>query len=190
MEIQFITHNSSKFEEVSKVANEYNLSVKWFDHEYDELQEDSLETIAHKSCLGILQVKPELKTTHFFLEDAGLFIESLNGFPGPYSAYVFKTIGNNGILNLMKNEKNRNAYFKSAIAYFNRNTIETFTGITKGSITQSVIGEGGFGFDPIFVPEDKDQTFAEMTLATKNLYSHRQKSLRILFTSLTAFVKQ
>ena len=105
MEIHFITHNPSKFEEASKVANEYNLSVKWFDHEYDELQEDSLETIAHKSCLGILQVKPELKTTHFFLEDAGLFIKSLNGFPGPYSKYVHNTIGIKGILKLMNGVK-------------------------------------------------------------------------------------
>ncbi|TET81855.1 MAG: non-canonical purine NTP pyrophosphatase, partial [Candidatus Heimdallarchaeota archaeon] len=51
-------------------------------------------------------------------------------------------------------------------------------------------GDKGFGFDPIFKPKDNEQTFAEMTLATKNLYSHRQKSLRILFTSLTTFAKQ
>jgi XTP/dITP diphosphohydrolase len=190
MDIHFITHNPSKFEEASNIAKEYNISVNWFDHEYEEPQEDKLETIARKSCLRIMQEKSELKTLHFFLEDAGLFIKSLNGFPGPYSAYVFRTIGNNGILNLMKDIENREACFKSVIAYYNGNTIETFTGITEGTITQSVIGKGGFGFDPIFKPKDNNQTFAEMTLTTKNLYSHRQKSLRILFTSLTAFAKQ
>lgn len=190
MEIHFITHNSSKYEEASSIAKEYNLLVKWYNQEYEEPQEDSLEIIARKSCSRVIQEKPELETLNFFLEDAGLFIEALNGFPGPYSAYAFKTISNEGILKLMDGKENRRAYFKSVIAFYNGKSIETFTGITKGSIILSTIGDKGFGFDPIFQPENNEQTFAEMTLATKNLYSHRQKSLRILFTSLTAFTKQ
>ncbi len=190
MEIHFVTHNSSKYEEASSIAKEYNMLVKWYDHEYEELQEDSLEIIAQRSCSRVIQEKPELKALNFFLEDAGLFIEALNGFPGPYSAYAFKTINNDGILKLMEGKENRRAYFKSVIAFHNGKSIETFTGITKGSIIHSTIGDKGFGFDPIFKPKDNEQTFAEMTLATKNLYSHRQKSLRILFTSLTAFAKQ
>jgi len=136
MDVHFITHNPSKYEEASNVAQEFNLSIKWYDHEYEELQEDSLETIARKSCLSIMQTKPELKELHFFLEDAGLFIKSLNGFPGPYSSYVFNTIGNDGILDLMKDKEDREAYFKSVTAYYDGSTIETFVGVTKGIITK------------------------------------------------------
>ena len=190
MEVHFITHNPAKYKEAEDVAKEYDISVRWYKHEYEEPQEHSLDVIAKKSCLGIIREKPELKKLCFFLEDAGLFIDTLNGFPGPYSSYVFKTIGNEGILQLMQNKENRKAYFKSVIAYYNGQKIETFTGITEGLIISSEIGDGGFGFDPIFKPNENNQTFAEMTLATKNLYSHRQKSLRILFTALTAFAKQ
>jgi len=190
MEIYFLTHNPSKYEEASNLADQFNVQILWKNIEYEELQENSLEIIATKSCERIIEKNPELQKFVFFLEDAGLFINSLNGFPGPYSAYVFKTLGNEGILNLMKNKGNREAYFKSVVAFYSNENIELFNGVTEGIITQAMQGDGGFGFDPIFKPNKCDQTFSEMTLATKNLYSHRQKSLRELFTSLTAFNKK
>jgi XTP/dITP diphosphohydrolase len=81
----------------------------------------------------------------------------------------------------MTNENNRKAYFKSVIAYTFEDGITLFTGITNGEITNEMRGEKGFGFDPIFLHLDSDKTFAEMSLKEKNLYSHRQKSLRKLF---------
>ncbi len=187
METYFITHNPHKFEEASDLAKSYNLAVHWKNIEYEEIQENTLETIAQKSCETLLERNVELSDMNFFLEDAGLFINTLNSFPGPYSSYVFKTIGNDGILKLMEDIDDRKALFKSIIAFYSNNEIKLYSGITKGEIIFSKKGKGGFGFDPIFKPEDCNQTFAEMTLTTKNLYSHRQKSLRELFTSLTAF---
>ncbi len=187
MEIYFITHNSSKFEEASELANNFSLTMNWKNIEYEEPQGDTLEIIAEKSCIKILEKDLTLANLVFFLEDAGLFIDSLNRFPGPYSSYVYKTIGNDGILKLMENKENRTAFFKSVIAFYANNEIKLYKGITKGKITDSKQGHDGFGFDPIFKPSECDETFAEMTLTTKNLYSHRQKSLRELFTSLTAF---
>ncbi|MCE7742494.1 MAG: XTP/dITP diphosphatase [Candidatus Heimdallarchaeota archaeon] len=185
MEIYFITHNPSKFEEALELAESLKMAIQWKNIEYEEPQEDTLEIIAKKSCERILEKHSELSDFVFFLEDAGLFIDSLNGFPGPYSSYVYKTLGNEGILKLMEEKETRSAFFKSIVAFYSNEEIKLYKGITKGEITLSKQGQGGFGFDPIFKPDKCDQTFAEMTLTTKNLYSHRQKSLRELFTSLT-----
>lgn len=187
MELYFITHNQHKFKEAADIGKEYNLKVKWYNYEYEELQKDTLEIVAKNSCKRILEEKTELSKYRFFLEDAGLFIESLNGFPGPFSSYVFKTIGNDGILQLMKDKENRSAYFQSVVAFYSQEKIRIFKGTTKGNITYSKLGDKGFGFDPIFQPLELEETFAQMTLKTKNLYSHRQKSVRELFTSITAF---
>jgi XTP/dITP diphosphohydrolase len=187
MELYFITHNKSKFQEAEEIGKEYSVCIKMFDLEYEEIQDNKLETIALMSCKRVLQEKPELKSKDFFLEDAGLFIKSLNGFPGPFSSYVFKTIGNEGILRLMKGEEDRRAHFKSVIAHHSKNEIKIHIGKTEGKINLVTKGEKGFGFDPIFKPNENNLTFAEMSLETKNLYSHRQKSLRELLTSITAF---
>ena len=186
-EVYFITHNKHKYEEASEIAKNYKFSIEWIDIEYEEMQANDLEDIALASCEKLIQTKPELKKKCFFVEDAGLFIETLNGFPGPYSAFIFKTIGNDGILNLMRGEENRVAHFKSVIAFFDNGKIKLFIGKTKGVIFTEKRGTKGFGFDPIFLPADERSTFAEMSLTTKNLYSHRQKSLREMFTSLTTF---
>jgi len=188
MKLFFVTHNIHKFSEAQAVAAEYGFDLEWFSFEYEEIQHDDLETIAYDSCKKLVGL-PDLKGKRFFLEDAGLFIRSLRGFPGPFSSYVFKTIGNDGILKLMNGFIDRSAFFMSVIAYYDLNTISLFKGITEGSITLQKRGSMGFGFDPIFTPYDAtvnglNQTYAEMSLETKNLYSHRQKSLRKLFTTL------
>ncbi|MCG3216107.1 MAG: XTP/dITP diphosphatase [Candidatus Heimdallarchaeota archaeon] len=190
MDIFFVTHNEFKYMEAKQIAQEYDISVEWFNLEYQEIQENNLTAIANTSCLQILRDNENLVDKNFFLEDAGLFVESLNGFPGPYSSYVLHTIGNDGILQLMKKEENRYAYFKSVVAYHSGGKIHNFQGITDGTIIHEIKGDKGFGFDPIFRPLESEFTFAEMTLKTKNLYSHRQKSLREMFNSLTTFANK
>ena len=190
MEMFFVTHNEAKFIEAKHVAEEFNLSIDWFKFEYEEIQENNLEPIAKSSCLKLIQDNPQFKDRNFFLEDAGLFIDSLNGFPGPYSSYIYQTLGNEGILKLMEGKENRSAQFKSVVAFFQNNKIELYKGITEGRIIYEKRGNQGFGFDPIFQPSDCDLAFAEMSLKTKNLYSHRQKSLRELFNSIVPFAKE
>lgn len=190
--IAFVTHNKHKYEEAVKLAEDYNIEVTWANIEYEEIQNSELEKIAEKSCVHVKEKK--LVEGNFFVEDAGLFIEELKGFPGPYSSYVFKTIGNEGILKLMEKKENRKAYFKSVIAAYIEGQIQIFTGITRGIITQELRGNKGFGFDPIFIPidllhSDYPLTYAQLSIESKNLYSHRQKSLRELYSSLCAFAQ-
>jgi len=90
------------------------------------------------------------------IEDDGLCIDSLDGFPGPYSSYVHKTIGNSGILQLLK--KNRNAKFISTIVYCDKKSLEFFEGKLDGTISQSEKGKG-WGYDPIFIPKNTKKTF-------------------------------
>ena len=85
------------------------------------------------------------------IEDDGLFIDSLNGFPGPYSSYVFKTIGNNGILQLLKH--NRQAKFCSIIFYYDNKNSKSFEAKIDGTISKSQHGSG-WGYDPIFIPKN------------------------------------
>ncbi|MCG3225975.1 MAG: RdgB/HAM1 family non-canonical purine NTP pyrophosphatase [Candidatus Heimdallarchaeota archaeon] len=190
MELFFVTHNEVKYKEAKQIGLEYNLKIDWINLEYEENQEDDIEKIALFSCNNLIKTNPEIKAKNFFLEDAGLFIEAFNGFPGPYSSYVFQKIGNKGILTLMKNRENRKARFKSVAALYYEGEISLHYGVTEGEIIYKEKGEEGFGFDPIFQPISSHLTFAEMSLKTKNLYSHRQKSLRELFISKTTFSKK
>ena len=131
-------------------------------------------------------VKNAYKRCHLpiFVEDAGLFIDSLSGFPGPYAAYVYNTIHNSGILKLMEDMVDRHATFQSIIAYCDdqpQMQPECFEGESEGQITLSERreqGKSGFGFDPIFQASGSGKTFAEMTLEEKNGYSHRAMAIR------------
>ena len=135
----------------------------------EEIQSDSLQEIAkHKAIQAFQKCKKPV-----IVEDDGLFIESLRGFPGPYSSYVFKTIGNKGILKLLK--QNRKAKFVSIITYCDKTLLESFDGKLNGKISKTQKGKG-WGYDPIFIPNNLKKTFAETN--NKNELSHRYKSLK------------
>jgi XTP/dITP diphosphohydrolase len=172
----FVTSNIHKFLEASSVLSEYKIATAKLRVEAVEIQDDSLENIAKYS------VQDAVKNCGLpvFVEDAGLFVEALGGFPGPYSKYVYNTVGVKGILKLMKNIENRNAYFISVVAFGSPDEQPTcFVGKVKGKISLQEIGGSGFGYDPIFVPSEGDgRTFAEMTTTEKNGLSHRAEALR------------
>jgi XTP/dITP diphosphohydrolase len=174
----FATGNINKFNEARQILGRFGIAVGMLRLKGDEIQSDSLKEIAQKSVLYACQ---QCKLP-IFVEDAGLFIDALNGFPGPYAAYAYKTIHNNGILKLMQNEFKRNAKFQSVIAYCDQTTREPlcFDGEAKGEITaveRREQGKSGFGFDPIFQPDGSSKTFAEMTIKEKNGYSHRAMAI-------------
>ncbi|MEM3626587.1 MAG: XTP/dITP diphosphatase [Candidatus Bathyarchaeia archaeon] len=177
--IFFATNNVNKFNEARMVLSEYKIAVGMLRIKTLEIQSDSIEEIAKTSAMGAF----EKCGLPILVEDAGLLIEALNGFPGPYAAYVYKTIGNKGLLKLMENVKNRGAKFQSIIAYYSSelDSPMCFKGEVTGEITKEERRRGkksGFGFDPIFKPANSDKTFAEMTVAEKNMYSHRAMALR------------
>lgn len=141
---------------------------------YLEIQSEDLEEIALES---MKYLSKELKLP-MMIEDSGLFIDCLNGFPGPYSSYIFEKIGNKGILKLMSGEENRRAKFVSVIAYWEPEIeVKIFKGQTQGTISEEERGEKGFGFDPIFIPSGQNKTFGEMDREEKNRFSHRGKAL-------------
>ena len=172
MELLFATTNGGKFAEAGVILKEKGIAVKRLHFDYNEIRSDSLEEIAGDAVLAAYAVcgKP------VFVEDAGLFIKSLNGFPATYSGWAYKKIGVEGILRLMKGVQKREAEFRSVIAYHDGSATKTFTGVCKGSIAEEARGEGGFGYDPVFIPEGKNQTFAE-NIIFKNRLSHRYNSL-------------
>lgn len=175
--IFFITGNKGKAHEAKNKFSKIGIDIVQKDLGYPEIQADRLEEVA---SFGIEHLKTKLDEP-FILEDAGLFIESLNGFPGVYSAYIYHTIGCKGILNLLKNQKNRNALFRSVFAYYKPGEKPLFfIGECHGKIGFEEKGKNGFGYDPIFIPKKMSKTFAEMTTGEKNQYSHRGKSLEKL----------
>jgi XTP/dITP diphosphohydrolase len=116
----------------------------------------------------------QLKTP-LIVDDTGLSIEALNGFPGPYAAYVQHAIGNAGILRLMEGKEERAAQFMTAIAYADENGIRIFKGFLDGRISSSPQGDAGFGYDPIF--EIGGKTLAEISMEEKSRISHRARAL-------------
>lgn len=175
--IFFATNNINKFNEAREVLSRYKIAVGMLRVKTLEIQNESLEEIAKTSVVHAFQ-QCRLPV---IVEDAALFVEALNGFPGPYASYVYKTIGNEGLLRLMTTISNRKARFQSVIAYFSEELDAPlcFEGEVFGEITKDIRnGCSGFGFDPIFRPFGSKKTFAEMSINEKNKYSHRAKALR------------
>jgi XTP/dITP diphosphohydrolase len=173
----FATGNVHKFNEARAVLAEYGLAAAMLRMKGVEIQSDSLLEIAATSAQDAFR-QCRLPV---IVEDAGLFIDALNGFPGAYAAQAYRTIGNHGILKLMENQPNRQATFRSAIAYCNSETaaVTCFQGEATGTITQTQRkgNNAAFGFDPIFQPDGTPKTFAEMPIPEKNQHSHRAKAL-------------
>ncbi len=172
----FITGNKHKVEEANNVLADTGICLEQAPGYKYELQLDSLTDIALHAALEAYRLlgKP------LVVEDAGLFINALSGFPGPYSSYVYQTIGVEGVLRLLEGIGDRSAYFLSSVAVIYPPLINTYTGRVDGWITEKPRGSRGFGFDPIFVPRGADKTFAEMSVDEKNRYSHRAKALRAM----------
>jgi XTP/dITP diphosphohydrolase len=178
-EFYFATHNAHKLEEADAALATMGISIKKLDQEFEkiEIQHPSLEEIARTALSVIVRTVSE----NVFVEDSGLFIHELNGFPGPYSSYVHETIGVDGVLKLMDGAKNRKAEFRSAVAFAKDSKIlAVFASVAEGTIALKTRGEAGFGFDPIFQPIWTNKTFAEMSMSEKNVYSHRSKALKKL----------
>lgn len=125
-----------------------------------------------------------------FADDTGLEVEALNGAPGVYSARYAGEHGNAKanmelLLKNLKGQSNRKARFKTVITYFATDGQQTqFEGIVNGTIVDSPKGDHGFGYDPIFVPDGYNTTFAEMDLTEKNKISHRALAVKKLIDFL------
>jgi XTP/dITP diphosphohydrolase len=172
-----VTGNLHKFNEVRPVLSKYNIAAGMLQKiDAVEIQDDDIENVAKASALDAVR-KSRLP---IIVEDAGLFIETLSSFPGPYSSFVYRTIGNDGILKLLRDVVDRGARFRSVVAFFSPEQDEplSFSCEVRGEIVERKRGTCGFGFDPIFKPSGSQKTFAEMSVDEKNKYSHRASAFR------------
>ena len=173
MKITFVTSNKGKLGEAKDKLGLQGIEIIGEKIYYPEIQVDTLNEVARH---GARWLKGRIEPP-FMLDDSGLFISALEGFPGVYSAYAYQTIGNRGILDLMEWKGDKRAEFKTVVALVDVNErIHLFEGSCRGTIIGEMRGKHGFGFDPIFVPEGYDVTFAEMTTEEKNEISHRSRA--------------
>ena len=171
--VWFITENQDKFREARSILDSQGIQIRQLKRAKVEIQDSSLEKIARHAIKTASVDRRGL----LLVEDSGLFIDALRGFPGPFSSYVYKTIGLKGILSLMHDQRKRNAYFQTSIAVASANVSPmVFTGTVRGSVSREIRGNSGFGYDPIFIPEGFKATFGQTKADFKNKTSHRARA--------------
>ncbi|MEM3364701.1 MAG: XTP/dITP diphosphatase [Candidatus Micrarchaeia archaeon] len=181
MRIYFITSNVHKFREVRDIAEPYGAHIIQVRMEYPEVRADTCKEVVENAIHSLKRMKG-LKRP-FIVEDSGLFIDALNGFPGPYSKWAYNKIGLDGVLALLKGAKKRDAHFMCAIGYYDGKEPLVFTGSVDGTIATRIRGESGFAYDPLFIPKGYKFTFAEnMTL--KSTLSHRARAVELMLKSI------
>lgn len=190
MRLVFATNNKHKIKEISKLLGD-NIELLSLEdvnihceipEDYNTLEENAMAKARYIHKITGMDV---------FADDTGLEIDALNGAPGVFSARFAgeeKDFEKNidKVLELMKDAENRKAAFRTVIALIKNEREYLFEGKVNGTILRERRGTGGFGYDPIFLPDGYTQTFAEMTLNQKNMISHRA----IAFRKLKSFLLQ
>lgn len=188
--ICFATNNPNKLREIQQLLGEdfELLSLKDINclEELPETQ-DTLEGNSLQKAEYVFD-RYEIPV---FADDTGLEVAALNGEPGVYSARyagLQRSADDNmqKLLSALSGVSNRSAQFRTVITYIDEKGKHQFEGVSVGVITHERSGAGGFGYDPIFKPEGKTQTFSEMTAEEKNVISHRGRAIK----KLVDFLKQ
>jgi len=177
MKIQFITGNENKFKEAQQIIP----GLVQLNIDLPEIQEiDAYEVIKIK----LVEARKHQKGI-FVVEDTSLYLDCLNGLPGPLIKWFEKTIGNDGLYDIAKKYHNYGAQAKTIVGYSDEcGNVEFFEGILDGKIVAPV-GKNDFGWSPIFQLNKIGKTFAQMSAEEKNAISMRQ----IAFEKLNNFIK-
>lgn len=177
----FVTSNDGKFREISQKMREHGYELEHIKTTYPEIQADTLEETIAPGLRWLM----EKYNKPMMIDDSGLFVDALRGFPGVYSSYVFRTLGCDGILKLMRDVKDRSARFECCIGFMSPGDEPTMVkAVAKGSISHEKLGTGGFGYDPIFVPEGHTRTYAQLEIPEKNRISHRGLAIELFLKEL------
>jgi XTP/dITP diphosphohydrolase len=169
--IYYITSNENKIKEAEEIFERHGSEIEQKHAPYKEIQADTLEEVVEEALKNMSE-------ENVFIEDAGLFVDALGGFPGVYSRYVEDVLGNEAVLKLLRDVKERGAVFKSVVGYKD-SEIKTFEGRVEGVIAEEQKGTAGFGYDPIFVPKGFNNTFAQ-DFNLKMRLSHRKQAMESL----------
>ena len=188
MELVFATHNAHKLKELQEIlGNSIKLKSLTDLGVFDEIEENGT-IIEENASLKAKYVFGKFGI-NVFADDTGLEIEALNGEPGVISARYAGEEKNplknmEKVLRLMQDKENRNARFRTVISLILNGKECLFEGIVSGQILKTPIGDNGFGYDPIFMPEGYALSFAQMDSETKNNISHRGKAVEKLINFL------
>ena len=190
LSIVFATANENKVREVLELLDDGINIVSLKDIGCEEDIPETQPTI-EGNALQKAQYVIENYQVNCFAEDTGLEIEALNGEPGVFSArYAGEQKDSDAnmalVLEKLKGQTNRKAQFKTVIALIIDDKTTLFEGIAKGHIAEAKSGRKGFGYDPIFIPEGYDISFAEMSAEQKNKISHRGKAVKLLLNYLNS----
>ncbi|MDC1031418.1 non-canonical purine NTP diphosphatase [Flavobacteriaceae bacterium] len=177
MKLIFATHNQNKVEELKKLVPSHFSILSLTDINCHKEIEETGSTLEENAIIKANFIKYKYGL-HCFSDDSGLEIDTLNGAPGVYSARYAGEAKNNEenikkVWEKLKGNPNTKAQFRTVIAASFDKNIQLFEGIVKGNIIFEKRGQGGFGYDPIFIPEGYDKTFAELDDTIKNTISHR-----------------
>ena len=185
----FATHNANKVKEVrNQLMGTYEILGLNDIGFHEEIIEDK-KTIVENSIAKVRFVK-ERTGYDCFADDTGLEVNALNGKPGVFSKrFAGQNASSddniNKLLHMLKGKQDRSAQFKTVISLFNNGEIQTFEGICKGNIGFKRSGNFGFGYDPIFIHENKNRSFGQMSLEEKNKIAHRARAVNKLIGYLT-----
>lgn len=170
--IIFVTGNKSKASEVQRILD-IPLEIREVD--LDEIQEIDLEKVA----LYKLNQAFEIVKEPVMVDDVSVEIEVWNGFPGPLVKWMLKAGEGEAsvLLKMLRGEKNRKATARLAVGFHDGEKPHIFIGEAHGKIATEIRGKNGFGWDPVFIPDGYNQTFAEMDPKFKDIISHRGQAL-------------
>jgi XTP/dITP diphosphohydrolase len=186
-DICFVTGNQNKIIEVEKLIKNFKIISTKDLNFYDEIPE------TENTIKGNAFIKSSFIYNKFnincFSDDSGLFINALGGEPGVRSARYASEISDtekniNLVLKNLRGEEDRSAAFQTCICLIINGKISYFEGSVKGIITSKRLGSRGFGYDPIFIPEGYERSFAQMSLEEKNKISHRSIATKKLVNFL------
>lgn len=184
MELVFATHNAGKLREAQEILVKFGHVLSLDDIGF---QDEIPETEPTLEGNALLKVRAIWQATgrNCFSDDTGLEVNALDGAPGVYSARYAGPEANasNNIAKLLEaldGVADRSAQFRTALALIWNGEEYVFNGIVKGRIAHETKGTGGFGYDPVFIPEGYEWSFAELGSEVKNAISHRGRALKEL----------
>jgi len=184
MQIVFASNNKNKIKEINHLLGNSFTLLSLNDIDIDEDISENELTIEGNALVKARYIH-KVTGMNVFADDTGLEIEALNGLPGVHSARFAgedkDSVANiDKVLRMLGNKQNRKARFRTVIALIFNGNEYLFEGIVTGQIIRKKRGKGGFGYDPIFIPDGEKRTFAEMELKEKNIISHRAKAFKKL----------
>ena len=173
MEVYFATSNKHKFAEACHILD---MKLRRIDIDLEEIQEVSVRKVAiHKANIAYRKLRKPV-----IVEDTGLHLKGLNGFPGALVKWLISNTGTGGVCRIADRLKNREAYAETCVAFHDGRKVRAFTGRIYGTIAKNPSGKTGFGWDAIFIPKGYAETFAQMDMKRKSSISMRGIAFRKL----------